>query len=107
MPLPVRWRYKFDRWRSQIAAMFHSEPKTMRPRLCPACGTLVGSTATKCHQCGASMTFSMAAASRSLGPVYAADFARDVHNAGNLLRDVCAGVRDHDESFGRRRAGAD
>ena len=46
--------------------MFHSEPKTMRPRLCPACGTLVGSTATKCHQCGASMTFSMAAASRSV-----------------------------------------
>ena len=66
MPLPVRWRYKLDRWRSEIAAMFHSEPKTMRPRLCPACGTLVGSTATKCHQCGASMTFSMAAASRSV-----------------------------------------
>ena len=67
MPLPVRWRYKIDRWRSQIAQMFHSEPKTLRPRLCPACGTLVGATATKCHQCGSSMTFSMAAASRSLG----------------------------------------
>ena len=66
MPLPVRWRYKLDRWRSEIAAMFHSEPQTSRPRLCPACGTLVGSTATKCHQCGASMTFSMAAASRSV-----------------------------------------
>jgi membrane associated rhomboid family serine protease len=46
--------------------MFHSEPKPLRPRLCPACGTLVGSTATKCHQCGANMTFSLAAASRSL-----------------------------------------
>jgi len=56
-----------DRWRSQFAAMFHSEPKALRPRLCPACGTLVGATANKCHQCGASMTFSMAAASRSLG----------------------------------------
>jgi rhomboid protease GluP len=67
VPLPVRWRYKIDRWRSQIAQMFHSEPKTLRPRLCPACGTLVGATATKCHQCGSSMTFSMAAASRSLG----------------------------------------
>ncbi len=66
MPLPVRWRYKLDRWGSQIAAMFHSEPKQLRPRLCPACGTLVGATATKCHQCGASMTFSFAAASRSL-----------------------------------------
>jgi rhomboid protease GluP len=67
VPLPVRWRYKLDRWRSQIAEMFHSEPKQLRPRLCPACGTLVGATATKCYQCGASMTFSMAAASRSLG----------------------------------------
>jgi rhomboid protease GluP len=66
VPLPVRWRYKIDRWRSQIAEMFHSEPKQLRPRLCPACGTLVGATATKCHQCGASMTFSFAAASRSL-----------------------------------------
>ncbi len=67
MPLPVRWRYKIDRWRSQIAEMFHSEPKQLRPRLCPACGTLVGATANKCHQCGANMTFSFAAASKSLG----------------------------------------
>ncbi|HEX4642551.1 MAG TPA: rhomboid family intramembrane serine protease, partial [Candidatus Acidoferrales bacterium] len=66
MPIPVRWRYKLDRWRSQFAAMFQSEPKTLRPRLCPACGTLVGATATKCHVCGASMTFSLSAASRSL-----------------------------------------
>jgi len=66
VPLPVRWRYKFDRWRSQISGMFHSEPKQMRPKLCPACGSLVGATATKCHQCGASTTFSLAAASRSL-----------------------------------------
>ena len=54
--LSVRWRYKIDRWRSQFAAMFHSEPKPLRPRLCPACGTLVGATATKCHACGANMT---------------------------------------------------
>ncbi len=66
MPLPVRWRYKLDRWRSQIAAMFHTEPKNLRPRLCPACGTLVGASASKCHVCGASMTFSLSAASRSI-----------------------------------------
>lgn len=66
MALPVRWRYKIDRWRSQLASMFHSEPKALRPRLCPACGTLVGATATKCHMCGANMTFSFAAASKSL-----------------------------------------
>jgi rhomboid protease GluP len=67
LPLPIRWRYKFDRWRAQLPAMFKSDPKQMRPRLCPACGTLVGATATKCHQCGANMNFSFAAASKSLG----------------------------------------
>jgi len=67
LPLSIRWRYKVDRWRSQLAGMFRSDPKQMRPQLCPACGTLVGATATKCHQCGASMRFSIAAASKSLG----------------------------------------
>jgi membrane associated rhomboid family serine protease len=65
--LSIRWRYKLDRWRAQLAGLFRSDPKQMRPRLCPACGTLVGATATKCHQCGASMMFSFAAASKSLG----------------------------------------
>lgn len=67
MALPARWRYKLDRWRSSMAAKFRSEPKVGRPKLCPACGSLVGATATHCHQCGASLTFSLAAASRSLG----------------------------------------
>jgi rhomboid protease GluP len=67
VPLPIRWRYKIDRWRNQIAALFRGQPSVARPRLCPACGTLVGATAGRCHQCGASMTFSLAAASRSLG----------------------------------------
>lgn len=67
MALPIRWRYKLDRWRDQIAAKFAAKQKREgRPRLCPACGTLVGSTATHCHQCGTSMSFSLAAASRSL-----------------------------------------
>jgi rhomboid protease GluP len=67
VPLPIRWRYKIDRWRNQFGSFFHRQPTVARPRLCPACGTLVGSTAGRCHQCGASLTFSLAAASRSLG----------------------------------------
>jgi membrane associated rhomboid family serine protease len=67
MPLPTRWRYKLDRWRREIAGKFQSRSSAApRPRICPACGTLVGAHATRCHQCGASMTFSMAAAGRSL-----------------------------------------
>jgi rhomboid protease GluP len=38
-----------------------------RPKLCPSCGALAGTTASRCYQCGASLTFSLAAASRSLG----------------------------------------
>lgn len=66
MALPVRWRYKLDRWRKEIAAKFRSEPKVARPKLCPACGTLLGASATQCHQCGASATFGLSVASRSL-----------------------------------------
>ncbi len=67
MPLPVRWRYKLDRWRRTIAENFRSRPAPApRPLLCPACSTLVGAGATRCHQCGASMTYSLSAASRSL-----------------------------------------
>jgi len=67
MPLPVRWRYKLHRWRGDIRGRFRSRSAGQpRPRLCPACGTLVGAAATRCHQCGASMTFSLTAATRSL-----------------------------------------
>jgi rhomboid protease GluP len=38
-----------------------------RPKLCPSCRSLVGAEATHCHNCGSNMTFSLAAASRSLG----------------------------------------
>jgi len=66
LSLPPRWQWKLDRLREQFSGLFRGEAKESRPRLCPACGTLVGASATKCHECGASMTFSLAAASRSL-----------------------------------------
>jgi rhomboid protease GluP len=61
----MRWR--IDRLREKINGIFGGSQEQPRPKLCPACGTLVGAGATRCHQCGASMTFSMAAASRSMG----------------------------------------
>src|SRR5271167_952491 len=60
-------RWKLDRAREKMDAIFGGNKENARPKLCPACGTLVGANATKCHQCGASMTFSLAAVSRSLG----------------------------------------
>jgi len=66
VPLPTGWKWKLDRLRESLAALFRAPEKPSRPRLCPACGMLVGATAAKCHECGSSMTFSLAAASRSL-----------------------------------------
>ena len=66
MELSPRMRWKLDRFREKMRGIFGGPSEPPRPKLCPACGTLVGSTATRCHQCGASLTFSMAAASRSL-----------------------------------------
>ena len=61
---------KLDRFRQKMKGLFAvGQPEQPRPKLCPSCGTLVGPGATRCHQCGASMTFSMAAASRSLGSI--------------------------------------
>src|SRR3954469_21394660 len=65
-----RWRRKTDRLSTSVRERFRPEAASQpRPRLCPACGTLVGSSSAKCHQCGASMTFSLSAASRSLSKV--------------------------------------
>lgn len=66
MALSLRLKWKLDRLRQQGNALFGSNKGSGRPSLCPSCGTLVGPNATKCHQCGANLTFSLAAASRSL-----------------------------------------
>jgi membrane associated rhomboid family serine protease len=69
VPLPLRLRYRLNRWRDSIKNFFHSnrtEPPVGRPRICPNCGNLVGSTAKTCFNCGSNVSFSMAAASKSI-----------------------------------------
>lgn len=70
-------RWKLDRLRARFAALFKldsKKKKDVRPRLCPACRALVGATATKCHECGASMNYSLAAASQSLSGILPAEY---------------------------------
>ncbi|HXN24300.1 MAG TPA: rhomboid family intramembrane serine protease [Candidatus Dormibacteraeota bacterium] len=69
MPRPYRWQKKVDQLRNRLRAMFRSDRQGPRPRLCPSCNTLVGTTATRCHECGASLTFSLAAASKSFAGI--------------------------------------
>lgn len=68
MALSPRHRYQLDRFRKKLSGIFgNKEQERPGPKLCPSCGTLVGPGATHCYQCGASMNFSVAAASRSIG----------------------------------------
>ena len=60
-------RWKIDQFFKKLSGFGRRRSEQPRPKLCPSCGTLVGARPTRCHQCGASMRFSMAAASRSLG----------------------------------------
>src|ERR1700737_1421546 len=64
MALPYRWQWRVDRWRSAMRGFFKGREEQPRPKICPACGTLVGISATRCHQCGTNLTFSMAAINR-------------------------------------------
>ena len=70
MPLPYQWQWRIDKWRNALRNFFglggSSQP---RPKLCPACGALVGINATKCHECGTSLRFSLAAVSKSLSGI--------------------------------------
>src|SRR5258708_39468070 len=69
VPLPYRWQWRLDRVRNAVRGFFRPHPQAAGPRLCPACHALVGTTATRCHECGASLTFSLAAASKSLSGI--------------------------------------
>ena len=66
MALPYRWQWRIERWKSALRGFFGGGEQQPRPKVCPACGALVGITATRCHECGSGINFSMAAASRKL-----------------------------------------
>jgi len=65
LALPYQWQMRVNRWRSAMSGFFGGGgDQQPRPKICPACGTLVGINATRCHQCGTNLNFSMAAINR-------------------------------------------
>lgn len=68
MALPYQWQMRLQRWKSMFSGMFGGGER--RPQLCPACGALVGIHATRCHECGTSLRFSLAAMSKGLSEVF-------------------------------------
>jgi rhomboid protease GluP len=59
---------RVERWKRLFGGMFGGGEK--RPQLCPACGALVGINATRCHQCGTSLRFGIAAWSKGLSEFF-------------------------------------
>jgi rhomboid protease GluP len=70
LALPYQWQYRLDRWKATLQRLFAGGNQQPRPKLCPSCGSLVGINATRCHNCGTNLKFSMAAVNRSLSGVF-------------------------------------
>ena len=71
MALPYKWQWRVDKWKNAMRGLFGGgEKQQPRPKLCPACGALVGINTTRCHECGASLRFSLAALSKQLSGIF-------------------------------------
>jgi rhomboid protease GluP len=60
---------RVEKWKNAARGLFGGEQQP-RPKLCPACNALVGINATKCHECGANLRFSLAALSKKFSGVF-------------------------------------
>jgi len=65
LALPYRWHTRLERMKNSLRGIFGGD-QAPRPKLCPACGSLIGISATRCHECGTSLTFSLAAITKKL-----------------------------------------
>jgi rhomboid protease GluP len=70
LPFSYQWQQRINRVKNAFGGIFGDRNEQPRPKLCPSCGTLVGVRATRCHECGASLTFSLAAASKKLSRMF-------------------------------------
>ena len=70
MALPYRWQWRLERWKNAFGGIFGGGNEQPRPKLCPSCGSLVGINATRCHNCGTNLRFSLAAVSKGLSGIF-------------------------------------
>jgi len=69
LALPYRWQWRVEKWKNAMRGFLGGEQQP-RPKICPACGALVGISATRCHECGASLRFSLAALSKKFSGLF-------------------------------------
>ena len=70
LALPYKWQWRVERLKSAMRGFFGGGDEQPRPKICPACGSLVGISATRCHECGTSLRFSLAAVSKQLSGIF-------------------------------------
>jgi rhomboid protease GluP len=71
LALSYEWQRRLERWKSTMRAFFGGGGSNQpRPQICPACGALVGISATRCHECGTNLRFSLAAFSKKFSGVF-------------------------------------
>jgi len=70
LAFPYRWQWRVDRWKNAARGFFGGGEQQPRPKICPSCGALVGISATRCHECGASLRFSLVALSKKFSAVF-------------------------------------
>jgi len=69
LPLSYEWQRRLDRLKS-LAGFSSGSQHGPRPQICPACGALVGISATKCHECGTDLRFSLAALGKKFSGLF-------------------------------------
>ena len=73
LALSYEWQRRLERWKSAMRGIFGGSgggQQGPRPQICPACGSLVGINATRCHICGTNLRFSLAAFSKRFSGVF-------------------------------------
>jgi len=70
LALPYRWQWRVEKWKNAVRAFFGGDDQPPRPKICPACNALVGINATRCHECGANLRFSLAALSKKFSGLF-------------------------------------
>jgi rhomboid protease GluP len=74
LALSYEWQRRLERWKSTVRGLFgfggDGGQRQPRPQICPACGSLVGISATRCHVCGTNLRFSVAAFSKRFSGVF-------------------------------------
>jgi rhomboid protease GluP len=68
LAFPYQWQMRKERLKRMFGGLFGGGEKS--PGLCPACGALVGIHATRCHECGTSLRFGLAAWSKGLAEFF-------------------------------------